>query len=40
LNEHAQLGSKEEEHKEQRRVLSDKGLQVGNLDVVKNHGVQ
>ncbi len=38
--DHAQLGSKEEGTKEQRRVLSGEGLQVGNHVFVENHGNQ
>jgi hypothetical protein len=33
-------GVKKKERKEQRRLLSDEGLQVGDLVVVKNHGNQ
>jgi hypothetical protein len=33
-------GAKKKERKEQRRVLSDEGLQVGNHVFVKNHGNQ
>ncbi len=33
-------GAKKKECKEQRRVLSDESLQVGNLVVVENHGSQ
>ncbi len=33
-------GAKKKEHKEQRRVLSDEGLQVGNHVFVENHGNQ
>jgi hypothetical protein len=33
-------GAKEKECKEQRRVLSDEGLQVGDHDFVENHGNQ
>ena len=33
-------GAKKKERKEQRRVLSDEGLQVGNHVVVENHGNQ
>ncbi len=33
-------GAKKKEHKEQRRVLSDKSLQVGDLVVFDNHGNQ
>ncbi len=33
-------GAKKKERIEQRRVLSDDGLQVGNHDVVENHGSQ
>ena len=31
-------GAKKNEHMEQRSVLSDEGLQVGNHVVVENHG--
>jgi hypothetical protein len=34
------LGAKKKERKEQRRVLSDEGLQVGNHIFVENHGNQ
>ncbi len=40
MKDHAQLGSKEKEHKEQGRVLFDESLQVGDLVVVENHGNQ
>ncbi len=33
-------GAKKKERKEQRRVLSDESLQVGDLVVVENHGNQ
>ena len=33
-------GAKKKERKEQRRVLSDEGLQVGNHVIVENHGIQ
>jgi hypothetical protein len=33
-------GAKKKERKEQRRVLSDEGLQVGNHVFVENHGNQ
>jgi hypothetical protein len=33
-------GAKKKEHIEQRRVLSDEGLQAGNHVVVENHGNQ
>ncbi len=33
-------GAKKKERREQRRVLSDEGLQVGNHVVVENHGKQ
>ncbi len=33
-------GAKKKERKEQRRVLFDESLQVGNLVVVENHGNQ
>jgi hypothetical protein len=33
-------GAKKKEKKEQRRVLSDEGLQVGNHVIVENHGIQ
>jgi hypothetical protein len=33
-------GAKKEEHKEQRKLVSNKSLQVGNLVVVENHGNQ
>jgi hypothetical protein len=33
-------GAKKKEQKEQRRVLSDEGLQVGNHVIVENHGIQ
>ncbi len=33
-------GAKKKERKEQRRLLSDESLEVGNLVVVKNHGNQ
>ncbi len=33
-------GAKKKECKEQRRLLSDESLQVGNLVVVENHGNQ
>jgi hypothetical protein len=33
-------GAKKKERKEQRRVLSDEGLQVGNHVDVENHGNQ
>jgi hypothetical protein len=33
-------GAKKKEHIEQRRVLSDEGLQVGDHVVVENHGNQ
>jgi hypothetical protein len=33
-------GAKKKEHKEQRRVLSDEGLQVGNHVFVENHSNQ
>jgi hypothetical protein len=34
------LGAKKKNCKEQRRVLFDESLQVGNLVVVENHGNQ
>jgi hypothetical protein len=41
LNNQAQLGSKEKKGcKEQRRVLFDESLQVGDLVVVENHSNQ
>jgi hypothetical protein len=40
LNDHDQLGSKEEEAQRERRVCSDEGPQVGNHVVVENHGNQ
>ena len=33
-------GAKKKEQKEQRRVLSDEGLQVGNHVIVEYHGIQ
>jgi hypothetical protein len=33
-------GAKKKEQKEQRRVLSDEGLQVGDHVIVENHGIQ
>jgi hypothetical protein len=33
-------GAKKKERKEQRRILSNKGLQVGDHGFVKNHGNQ
>ncbi len=33
-------GAKKKKQKEQRRVLSDEGLQVGNHVIVENHGIQ
>ncbi len=33
-------GAKKKERKEQRRVLFDESLQVGNLVIVENHGNQ
>ncbi len=33
-------GAKKKEHKEQTRVLSDEGLQVGDHVFVENHGNQ
>ncbi len=33
-------GAKKKEQKEQRRILSDEGLQVGNHVIVENHGIQ
>ncbi len=33
-------GAKRKEHKEQRRLLFDESLQVGDLVVVENHGYQ
>ncbi len=33
-------GAKKKEHKEQRRVLSDEGLQIGDNVFVENHGNQ
>jgi hypothetical protein len=33
-------GAKKKEHKEERKVLSDESLQVGDLVVVENHGNQ